>query len=179
MTPTPTPAFDPQGRRVFRMQTGQFMLVVEGVRGPSALPLGTSMQPGVDGRPDLQIQSTKPLGNGSVAVCDVGMPNPGGVPAIITPDFSAGDSFITNALNDFACRFGVFSRASPCTRSDASGDSRMINAAADMQFCYTLTTATKFPPGESIVTTRLRDVQGNLGPTAQIVVRVATPTPGP
>jgi hypothetical protein len=37
-----------------------------------------------------------------------------------------------------------------------------------------------FNPGDSIVTVRLRDTPGgNTGPTAQIIVRVNTPTPTP
>ena len=36
-----------------------------------------------------------------------------------------------------------------------------------------------FHPGDSIVTVRLRDVNMNIGPTAQIVVRVNTPKPKP
>lgn len=178
-TPTPTPAFDGLGRRVFETVSGQFMLVVEGVRGPSGMPPGNSLLPGFDGRPDLQIQNTRNLGNGSLAVCDTQPPNAGGVPGITPPNFALGNAFVTNVLNDFACRFEAFSRVNPCTRSDASGESRTMDPGADVQFCDIVARVAMFPPGESVLTARLRDQLGNLGPTAQIVVRVATPTPTP
>lgn len=177
--PTPVPFFDGQGRQVFQALTGQFMIVVEGARGASGLNPGSSLQPGLGGRPDLQIQSTRSLGNGSLAVCDAQPPNAGGVPAINPPSYNPDSPFVTNALNDFACRFEVFPRSSPCTRVDASGESRYINTAADLQYCHTVSRSAMFPPGESILTVRLRDAIGNVGPTAQVVIRVATPTPTP
>jgi len=179
LTPTPTPAFDAQGRRVFQSNSGQVVVVVEGVRGPSGILAGNSLLPGLEGRPDLQIQNTRPLGNGSLAVCDTQPPNPGGVPAIDPPSFASGDGFITNVLNDFACRFEAFSRINPCTRSDATGESRTMDPSADLQFCNVVTRTAMFPPGDSLLTARLRDLAGNVGPTAQIVLRVATPTPTP
>jgi len=120
------------------------------------------------------------MGNGSLVVCDTGQPPiGGGVPGIDPPNFTPGNSFVTNALNDFACRFEAFSRADPCTRVDATGGSRMIDSNADVQFCDIVARTATFPPGESLLSVRLRDQIGNLGPTAQIVVRVATPTPVP
>src|SRR5262249_34119295 len=86
-TPTPTPGFDEQGRRVYEMASGQFVIVVEGAAGASGFAPGRSLRPiAPDGRPDLQIESTRDLGKGSAQVCDTG-----GVPGINPPDFSADD----------------------------------------------------------------------------------------
>jgi hypothetical protein len=179
-TPTPTPAFDAQGRRVFNMRTGQFVIVVEGAAGLSKQPPGKSLQPGDDARADLQIESARNMGNGSLAVCDTGPAafGGGGVPGINPPDFQY-DPMITDALDDFACRFQQFSAQSPCTFTDASGEPRLINLGATVQFCDFVAATALFPSGDSLVTVRLRDVAGNTGPAAQIVVRVATPTPTP
>lgn len=178
-TPTPTPKVDVFGRRVFDVKAGQFLIVVEGKAGPSGvLPADSVMPEPPDGRPDLQIQSTTALGNGSPAICDTGVPPAGGgVPGINPPSYAPLDSRITDALVDFACRFEAFDRGSPCTRSDSTGDSKLADSTSTVQFCNAVASAASFPPGESILTVRLRDREGNVGPTKQIVVRVATPTP--
>lgn len=160
------------------MRTGQFVLIVEAAAGLSNQPPGKSLQPGADARPDLQIESNRDMGNGSLTVCDVGPASSGGggVPGVAPPSFDS-DPMITDALNDFACRFQQFSAAAPCTFIDASGDPKLITAGASVQFCDFVATTAVFPTGDSLVTARLRDVRGNTGPPAQIVVRVATPTP--
>jgi hypothetical protein len=158
------------------------VIVVEGAPGVSGVQPGKSVQPtGTDGWPDIQIENTRDLGNGSAAVCDTGPASSGGggIPGITPPSFQAGDSVITDALNDFACRFEQFSPGAPCTFVDASGEARLVNGNATIQFCDFVTTTALFPPGDSLVTVRLRDTVGNVGPTAQVVVRVATPTPRP
>jgi len=185
--PTPTPFFDTQQRRIYESRNGQFVIVVEGVTGDSGQPAGTSLD-GIppDDRPDIWIESTSNQGDGSLAVCDTGPPPPqgngGGVPGVPTPDFSddgdADQTFITDALNDFACRFDPFVAAnSPCTIKDPSREPKLIVPTATVQFCDFVASTAIFPPGDSILTVKLRDTVGNLGPTAQIVVRVATPTP--
>lgn len=165
---------------MYSTKSGQFIVVVEASRGLSGALPGSSLQPSAS-RPDLQIESTQPLGNGSAAVCDTGPASSGGggVPGINPPSFLPSDPTITDALNDFACRFQAFTPAAPCTFTDASGDARLVNASAALQFCDSVGTTAAFPPGESILSVKVRDVAGNLGPTAQIVVRVATPTPKP
>jgi len=167
------------GRRVYDTRSGQFIIVVEGLRGASGANVGNSLMPtGLDGRPDLQIQSTNSQGNGSVAVCDTGTPPfGGGIPGINPPRFDAGDAFVTNALLDFACRFEVFTRSAPCTIIDSTRQTGFIEPAATVQFCDIVAATAEFPPGETVLTTRLRDASGQVGPAAQIVVRVATPTP--
>ena len=54
-----------------------------------------------------------------------------------------------------------------------------MGAGSQAQFCMAQNSLTPFNPGDSLVTVRLRDEVGNIGPTAQIVIRVATPTPTP
>jgi hypothetical protein len=177
--PTPTPVLDQEGRQVFDMRTGQFLIVVEGVRGLSGFPPSRNLEPGFDGRPDLQIQSTRPMGDGSATVCDTGQPPVGGgVPGIFPPTFNPASPFVTGALMDFACRFESFDRSSPCTLVGPA-QFGFIDPAAESQFCDIVAATAVFPPGESIVTARLRDALGNVGPSKQIVIRVATPTPRP
>jgi hypothetical protein len=177
-TPTPAPLIE-GGRQVFSMRSGQFVIVVEGAPGLSNQKAGTSLEPGVDLLPDLQIESTSEMGNGSAAVCDTGPTSAGGggVPGINPPRFLPDDVAVSDALVDFACRFQSFTAAAACTFTDASGEPKIITPGATVQFCDFMARTTVLPPGDSLLTVRLRDVAGNTGPTAQIVVRVATPTP--
>lgn len=182
------------GRPVFQVAGGQLLLVVEG-RTVDGFPpaVGSYTQPNPilgDGRPDIQIESTQPLGQGSAAVCDDGYHAPvvdgGGVYPVPTPDFSFTTT-ITNALNDFGCRFEYHVKGSQCTYC-YDGDSPCFLTdlpqnntigASQAQFCNRATGSAAFNPGDSLVTVRLRDEAGNIGPTAQIVIRVNTPTPTP
>jgi hypothetical protein len=164
------------------MRSGQVVIVVEGAPGSSAAQPGKSVQPtGDDNRPDLQIESARSMGNGSFAVCDTGPASSGGggIPGITPPSFQADSAMITNALTDFACRFQQFNAGAPCTFVDASGEAKLVTGNATIQFCDFIATTALFPPGDSLVTVRLRDTLANVGPTAQVVVRVATPTPTP
>jgi hypothetical protein len=179
--PTPTPELDGLGRRVFDTNSGELVIVVEAAPGLSGLPVSTSLIPGANGRPDLQIQNTRGMGNGSLTVCDTGPASSGGggVPGIPSPSFTLGDPFITNALNDFACRFQAFQPGAPCTLLDASRDPKLINSSATAQFCDFVSPTAALPSGQSLLTVAVRDQSGQLGPTAQVVVRVASPTPTP
>jgi hypothetical protein len=178
--PTPVPRFDAQGRRVFTVPSGQFVIVVEAKPGKSGLRVGTSLEPGIDGRPDLWIQNNRDLGNGSTRVCDTGPASQGGggVPGVVPPRFDIDDAFVTDALNDFACRFDPsISSANPCTILDPSREPRLVDPQSTAQFCDFVAATAAFPVGANILTVTVRDVGGNTGPTAQIVVEVATPTP--
>ena len=76
LTPTPTPEFDGQGRRVFRRSIGQFLFVVEAGLGTSNRNAGSE---GVfsggtvvsitdpSGKPSLMALANRNLGNGSAA----------------------------------------------------------------------------------------------------------------
>jgi hypothetical protein len=182
--PTPTPEIE-FGRQVFEAKNGQFIIVIEGGPGTSKQAVGIQLGPVFpSNRPDLQIENTRGMGaNPSTAVCDLGPASAGGggIPGINPPDFTPDPNptpgFVTNALNDFACRFQSFSQSFPCTYVDSSGSGRFVNTNATTQFCDAVTGTAAFPPGDSLLTVQLRDTVGNIGPTAQIVVRVATPTP--
>jgi hypothetical protein len=176
-TPTPVPEYDSLGRRVFHTERGQVVIVIEGMAGDNGTNPGNALGPAPpDNRPDAQVQTTQRLGSGPPGPCNL----PGtGVPAINPPSFDPADSNVTDALNDFACRFQVFSRAAPCTYTDASGDAKFVSSNGTIQFCDFMAATASLHSGPSILTAALRDENGVLGPTAQIVVQVATPTPTP
>ena len=126
--------------------------------------------------PDLQVQATRPLGNGSAAVCDGAAPIFGGVPAIDPPRLEDPDA-IADALNDFGCRFidgaGAARRAT-CGSASAAYASRPASSAArpatrtELQFCAPVPMPLAFASGDTLVTARVRDQAGNLGAPAQL-----------
>src|SRR5206468_2064436 len=66
-------------------------------------------------RPDLEIESSRDMGDGSRAVCDRRKPKIGGIPGIHPPSF-AEIQRVSDAINDLACRFETFiESASSCT----------------------------------------------------------------
>lgn len=175
--PTPTPVLDALGRQVFEAPASQFIIVVEAAPGANGAAVGSSLGAvAPDGRPDLQIQSSVTLGNGSLTVCDKGPPPlGGGIPAINPPSFALGEPLVTDALLDFACRFDVHQRSSPCTVLDATGQPGYIEPAATLQFCNIVAATAALPPGDALLTVRVRDRGGELGPAREIVVRVTAP----
>jgi len=177
-TPSPTPAFDGQARRVFLTAGGRALIVVEAKPGSSGAKVGSNLlaDPSLQ-RPDLQIENSRDMGAGSAAVCDIG-PGSGGVPGIDPPNFGPGQ-FYTNALADFACRFSFHLAGSPCTLNKNGLDSILGPIPATAQFCDQVSTTAAFPDGDSVLTVQVADIRGNLGPTVQVVVRVVTPTPRP
>lgn len=167
---------DAQGRSIYPRQSGSdFLIYVEGRPGPSRLPVGTNLlstQLGNPiGQPDLQIVASRPLGNGSAAVCDKSFPDDGGVPAIDPPDFGFVQS-VSDALNDFSCRFRAFSEADFACTQDNSGSFLFGNGGSTVQFCTLVNEVLTLPTGDTVLTVRLRDTAGQAGPSAQIVVRV-------
>ena len=129
-------------------------------------------------RPDLQIEATQPLGNGDPIVdCRTALPplQWGGVAPVVPPDFGPSQS-ITDALQDFACRFTAFTSSTPCTL-DRNGNSSVVSQGATVQFCDQIATNAQLPLGETVLTAQVADVSRNIGPTAQVVIRVVTPTP--
>ena len=169
-----------QGVPIYPRSIGEaFSIVVEGMPGASGLAVGSSAyQPGSTSFPDLQIEVSRPLGNGSAAVCDSSGAQAGGVPAVDPPNFSGAQTFI-NAVNDLACRFLDGSGKPGPRRSPddscvmfISGESGFVNRNTTIQFCGFVTGVMTFPPGDTMVTVRLRDVGGNPGPIAQLVVHV-------
>lgn len=180
--PTPTPHIDQLGRRVFTTSSGQFILIVEGAPGLSGERVGESTtvaDPSL--LPSVQVQNTRAMGNGSTAVCDTGPPasGGGGVPGIDPPSFDTTVPFNHAAIRDFGCRFQYFPSTAPCTISGPARESRTVSPLATAQFCDIVAATAIFPPGDNLVSARLADLSGRTGPTAQIVIRVATPTPTP
>lgn len=102
----------------------------------------------------------------------------GGVPAIDPPTFDEVPNVIA-AVNDLACRFVNGSDVPMArTRDEAcimypSGDFAFGSAASTAQFCGFVTRFMEFPLGDTLVTARLRDQDGNPGAPAQIVIRVS------
>jgi len=156
------------------------VIVVEGAAGVNGNQPANSLLPGPpDNGPDLQIENTEDTGigpsKGSLAVCDTGpiSSGGGGIPGIDPPSFDPNSGFVTNALNDFACRFEFFTPGAACTYVDSTGEAKFINGNATVQFCDLVAINAQFPPGRSLLSAKLRDRFGNTGPTAQIVVNVA------
>jgi hypothetical protein len=184
--PTPTPFFE-DGRRVYQVNGGQLLIVVEGAKGLSNLQVGQSTLPEApDSRPDIQIETTRRLGDGVHSSCANGTGG-GGVPGIDPPDYTpeSPPGPITSALNSFACQFEYHAGGSQCTWSGDPTNLRFVDPRSTAQFCDVMSANAPFNSGDSIVTVQLRDTLpggtpgGNTGPTVQIVVRVNTPTPKP
>jgi hypothetical protein len=170
----------PEGIPIFQRTFGAgFILIVEGRRRDPFQVLGQFAYAG-DGLepPDLQIVASRPLGNGSPTVCDASPPELGGVPAVSETDL---DRVSAGVLNDFGCRFqngdGVprgRAKADGCVLFPTGGYG-FARDTSDLQFCAAIDRAIEFLAGETLLTARLRDAQGNPGPTAQIIIRVGVP----
>jgi hypothetical protein len=167
-----------------------FSLVVEARPGISNKSVGQSAfrsdvsDPTL--RPDLQIEVSRPLGDGSTAVCDSIPPMIGGIPAINPPNFAI-TQVISDALNDFACRFldgsgrpsargpndacTVFPDASfafVCAKATNPG---CTNGASIAQYCGLIARPFAFMTGDTLVTVQVLDTVGNSGPPAQLIIR--------
>jgi hypothetical protein len=175
-TPSPTPAFDAEGRQIFVRGQGRFLLVLEGARGTSHKDPGTKLFPSdPTARPDPQILSANSLGNGSTTVCDTGPPpEGGGVPAVNPPDFRDGQD-VTDALRDLMCRFSVQSTSETACTFDDYGLFSFISAGTTRQFCFQVPQTVVFPDGDTILAAQMRDTSGSLGPRKEIVIRVGAP----
>jgi hypothetical protein len=158
------------GRPVFFRTAGQgFKLIVEGRAGISGLSPGVTIldtAPGDPSRlPDLQVEASAQLGDGSPAVCD------GGVPAVVPPDFGP-TQLVADALNDLACHFVVSTSPRFACTQNSLGDLDFIVAQTQVQFCLQVSSSLAFPDGDTVVSVRLRDIGGNLGPLYQLIARV-------
>jgi hypothetical protein len=176
----PTPNTTVQGIPVFVRPVPQgFLIFVEAIPGPSNFDVGESTfdwspsQP--DRLPHFQIVSSRNLGNGSTAVCDINPPSfLGGVPAVEPPVFG-GSQFAANAINDFSCRFTARkSDNEACTRN-RFGEAELITGGSDVvQFCSTVAVGQEvaFPLGDTYLTARALDEIGQPGLPKTIIIRV-------
>jgi hypothetical protein len=129
--------------------------------------------------PGLQIEVSHALGDGSSEVCDDTPPTTGGVPAVNPVDFSPTQS-VADAINDLACRFkdgfgshsGRIKSTEACT-TFADGGFRFKGDNSRIQFCGQINEPLSFPPGDTVVTARVRDVVGNISFPSRIVVRIS------
>jgi hypothetical protein len=175
----------PEGLPIFARSFGSnFSIVIEARPGGTnaAIDSNTLNTNPVDPRvlPGLQIEVSRSLGDGSSAVCDDEAPTIGGVPAIEPSDFSLIQK-VADAINDLACRFkdgsgfhsGRNGPADACT-TFPDGGFRFItgNQGTTTQFCAMINEPLSFPPGDTLVTARVRDIAGNISAVAQIVVRI-------
>jgi len=161
-----------------------FMIVVEGKPGLGNVEPGRRVfaykPDDPNSRPDLEIESTRDLGDGSPAVCDRRRPNIGGIPGIDPPSFAATKK-VAEALNDFSCRFETFIESMSACTLTKHGDFAFINPASTVQFCMIVARAWNFPMGDTLLSVRLRDKDGNPGPVKTLRLRRVErlrPTPG-
>lgn len=166
----------PEGVPIFTRPLGAgFTLVIEGKPGSSGRPVGSlTYRSDLAALPDLQIVASRELGDGSPRVCDLRPPEAGGVPAVDPPRF---DDLAT--VNDLACRFrdGVDqplgrTAADACVQFE-NGSFGFVAPDSTLQFCALVDRAWSFPPGDTLLTVRLRDTNGNVGPLARIIIRIA------
>jgi hypothetical protein len=163
---------DKKGIPTFKTTVGSgFMLVVEAKPGKSGYEPGRRIFAYVPDdphtRPDLEIESNHDMGDGNPAVCDRRRPNIGGIPGIDPPSF-AETQHISDAINDFGCRFETFIESeSSCTMSK-NGDYSFASKDTTTQFCMIVARSWAFPEGKTLVSVRLRDSEGNPGPVKQL-----------
>jgi hypothetical protein len=161
-----------------------FSIVVEGRRGGTNTPLERSTfqwSPFDPSQlPGVQLLVSRPLGNGSNAVCDDSLPAPGGVPAIDPPVFETSQP-VADAVNDLGCRFkdGLGLRRGrdsidACT-TNGDGSFAFVAPTTSLQYCGLINEPLQFPEGETRVTARIRDEAGNTSLPQQIIVRVLPP----
>jgi hypothetical protein len=175
-------SIDKKGIPVYRSEVGSgFMLVVEVKAGESGFEPGRRVfaykpdDPTV--RPDLEIESSRNMGNGSREVCDRQRPNIGGMPGINPPNFKETQK-ISDAINDFSCRFETFIESAGSCTLDKNGDYSFISKDSTTQFCMIVARAYMFPVGKTLLSVRVRDSEGSPGPVKQIwIERPAKPGP--
>jgi hypothetical protein len=159
------------GIPTYRLAGSGFMIVVEAKPGKSGYEPSRQVFMNVPNdpkaRPDLQIETTRDMGNGSPAVCDRQRPNIGGIPGIAPPSF-AETQRITDAINDFGCRFETFIESDSACTLDKTGDYAFADPSTTTQFCMIVARAYAFPVGTTLLSVRVRDSEGNPGPIKQM-----------
>jgi hypothetical protein len=180
--PIVSAAADADGRPIYVRPTGQGMyIVVEAQPGSQGVPVGAQTFDAAGGLPDFQILVSRPLGDGSAAICDDALPNIGGVPGTNPAEFS-DTPVVVAAINDLGCRVndgagnpvGRTSSSQACTRTDAPGTFgySFVDVDSTIQYCLPIAEPWGFPLGDTSVAVRLRDTAGTVGPPREIVIRV-------
>ncbi|MFQ5668598.1 MAG: hypothetical protein ACE5I7_19505 [Candidatus Binatia bacterium] len=156
-----------------------FMLVVEVKPGESGYEPGRRVfayvpdDPSV--RPDLEIETNRDMGDGSRVVCDRRRPNIGGIPAINPPSFAERKP-ISDAINDFSCRFETFTESESACTLNQYGDYSFVKKDSTTQFCMIVARAYLFPVGKTLLSVRVRDSEGHPGPVKRMWIdRPRTP----
>jgi hypothetical protein len=171
-----------QGVPIYYHPVGSgFMVVIEGKPGISNVETGRSIfrydANDPTQRPDLEIEVDRELGNGSLEVCDARRPKIGGVPAIDPPSF-AETAKVSAALNDLSCRFESFIESNASCTVNKYGDFEFLSKDSKVQFCLVIARSWNFQQGDTLVSTRLRDTDGNPGPVSKFILRYQPkPTP--
>jgi hypothetical protein len=171
------------GSPVFSNFVGSgFLLVVEGKPGISNLEVGRKIY-AFDAddpkkRPDLEIQVSRPLGDGSKDVCDARRPTIGGIPAIDPPSFAETQE-VAATLNDLSCRFEIFIASGESCTLNKFGDFSFVKVDTDTQFCMVVARAWSFDYGDTLVSVRLRDEKGSPGPLSKFWLRRPKERPTP
>lgn len=151
-----------------------FILVVEAKPGASGLQPARRVFAYVPGdprsRPDLEIEATRDLGDGSVQVCDRSRPKIGGIPGINPPSF-AETQRVSDAINDLACRFETFVESDASCTQAKNGEYSFVNNESTTQFCMIVARAWAFPAGDTLLSVRVRDSEGNPGPVKHMRIR--------
>jgi len=167
------------GVPIYERDAYNFSLVIEARPGGTKAKLGKSTfnwsAANPTNLPDLQIEVSDKLGDGSATVCDDTGSTAGGVPAVTPFDFSATDAA---AINDLSCRFKDGSGAPAgrdtdlCTRFPPTDDAHFVDPSSTIQYCGLVSDAISFPSGNTVVAARVRDVAGNLSAISKIIIRV-------
>ncbi len=156
----------------FRRIGSGFQIVVEGRAGSNGRAPGlTTYNPDPRDpakRPDIQLLSARALGDGSREVCL------GGVPAVDPPTFGPQQP-IADALNDIGCNFILSSQGS-CTQN-SFGQPAFLGSGTQAQFCLLVPRTLALPDGDTLLSVRLRDANGVVGPIRQMIIRVGNDAP--
>jgi hypothetical protein len=188
------PTGEEDGVPVYQLQFGSFFrIIVEAGRGASDIPPARDTFQS-DSAPSFQIQANRPLGDGSLQVCDADGPFPGGIPAIDPPSFEPTE-MIVDALNDLGCRFpDGLPNPSPAGRGcspqeaclrfdDGTFGCETEEDGAEVQYCsQIISMIEEFPDGDTLLTARVLETrvtgrQPMPGPIEQIIVRVVPAFP--
>jgi hypothetical protein len=167
------------GTPIYERPTYGFSLVVEARPGGTGAALGSRTfnwsLANPTSLPDLQVEASNNLGDGSATVCDDSGKTAGGVPAVTPFDFSAAQAA---AINDLSCRFKDGSGAPAGREKDActlflpAEIYHFVDPSSTIQYCGYITDAVSFPGGDTVVAVRVRDVAGNLSAVSKLIIHV-------